>query len=117
MPAQCRPGAVERAGGGMRVARGNVAPTRGNQVVQIGTTVFHGTPRPECPEPLTMAAPRGFEGLGAAAAIAAFGLQMLHRVGLHADQQVEALVAAWTYEGLVDQRLHDVHRPGRIVDR
>ena len=48
--------------------------------------------------------------------VAPRGLQVLGGVDLHADEQVEAAIAAQAHERLVDERVDHVHDPRRVVD-
>ena len=112
--AQGRPSTVQHAGGGAGVGVERRAATSGHQVVQVCTRMFSGTLRPQRSKPFAVPRQRRGQGGRAAAGVAAFGLQMLGGIGLHAHQQIKALGAQRPHEALVDERLHHVHGPRRV---
>ena len=93
------PGALERAGGAVAIAERHRAPACRHQVVEVGAGAFDRRDRPQRGEPARRAAAcAAVSACGPLPAIAAFGLQVLGGVDLHADQQVEAVVAARAHE-------------------
>ena len=107
------PGALQRADRALRFGFPDRPAAGCDEIGQIGAAGFDGALRTQGREPSAVPRLRAAQRRRAAAGEAALDRQMLRRIGLHADQQVEALLIDGAHERLVDQRLDHVDHPRR----